>query len=201
MEINPAALSSIGFWILFAGLVGEGLVILFVSSGKLEKALSVVCTVVIIVGIGIERVGDKQRFGPRRLTPKQQENIAIKLKRFAGERIDVLAYQGDVEPWFIADQIAAALGKPPGAGWTVRFGRVKEINRAFNGMLVETTPRANVEDKNAAKALVSALIKIHLSVAGPFPVPSGLAVEAYSSAINGINDEPIHLTVGPESPP
>jgi hypothetical protein len=67
--------------------------------------------------------------------------------------------------------------------------------------LVEPTPRANAEDKNAAKALVSALIKIHLSVAGPFPVPSGLAVEAYSSAINGINDEPIHLTVGPESPP
>lgn len=111
MDINPALLSSMGFWILIAGLVGEGLVIVLVPSGKLEKAFSVFCTIVIIGGVAVERIGDKQRFGPRRLTPAQQEKIAIKLRRFAGERIDVLAYQGDVEPWFVADQIAGALGK------------------------------------------------------------------------------------------
>jgi hypothetical protein len=64
LEANPEFWSSVGFWILVAGLVGDGFVIILVPSGKLEKILAVACTGVIIVGIAVEHVADSYRFGP-----------------------------------------------------------------------------------------------------------------------------------------
>jgi hypothetical protein len=110
---NPVFWSSVGFWILVVGLVGEAAVILFVHSGKLEKALSVICTVVIIAGVAVEHVADAKRFSSRTLAREQQAEMAATLKPFAGTPFD-FAVQTDSEPIALMEQIAAALKS---AGW------------------------------------------------------------------------------------
>jgi len=77
MFSNPAFWSSIGFWILVAGLVAEGIVLLFIPAGVKEKLLNLACIVIIILGIAIEHIADSERFGPRVLYPKQLTDMAM----------------------------------------------------------------------------------------------------------------------------
>jgi hypothetical protein len=137
----------------------------------------------------------KKELAGRHLTPQQMLQVARKLRSFAGEKIVVLAYQDGFEPWVIADQIAFALGGKDGAGWVSKFGRVKELNRAFGGILIEMAPNAVSRDEDAAKALAHVLADAGLLVVGPRPMQS-VQSEVLANAENGPKDEPIHLTVG-----
>lgn len=46
-----------GLWLIIAGLLGEAAVIIFVPSGDLEKTSSVICTLVIALGVWMEEIG------------------------------------------------------------------------------------------------------------------------------------------------
>jgi hypothetical protein len=176
----------IGFAILFVSLAVE---ILFDARLAKESADTQLKAAII----------EKDLAG-RHLTNEQEAAIVKKLRPFAGERIVVLAYQEGYEPWYIEDQIAYALGGKDSAGWVVSSGRVRELNRAFGGILVETTPKATGKHKDAAKALASALADSGLLVAGPLPVQTGLQTEVFAHADNGPSDQPIHLTIGTNPP-
>ena len=141
----------------------------------------------------IARLKIEEKVAPRRITKEQQETIAGKLKSFAGQRINVLIYRGDVEAWFIADQIKLALGGVAGAGWIVHSATVTEFNRAISGMMVETTLKADAKGVAAAKALVSVLSAEKLVVSGPSP-----ALETLKAGAFGILDSEaaIQLVVG-----
>src|SRR5438309_1147337 len=141
----------------------------------------------------LARVKIEQKVAPRRLTKEQQERIARKLKPFAGQRINVLIYRGDVEAWFIADQIKVALGGITGAGWIVHSATVTEFNRAFSGMMVETTVKANDDSLIAAKLLIAVLSAEHLVVGGPSAALKELRAEAFGDLDSEAN---IQLVVG-----
>lgn len=54
-------LSSVGYWILVAGLIGDILVLAIPAHrGRLEKSLSAIFTVIIIVGVAIEHRADSK---------------------------------------------------------------------------------------------------------------------------------------------
>lgn len=141
----------------------------------------------------IARLKIEEKVAPRRLTKEQQETIARKLSPLAGEIINVLIYRGDVEAWFLADQIKIALGGATGAGWIVHSATVTEFNRAFSGIVVETTLRADPKTVSAAKALVSVLSAEKLVVRGPSPVLESLRFEAFGKLSS---EAGIHLVVG-----
>ena len=141
----------------------------------------------------LARLKIEERVANRRLTEAQQERIARKLSVFAGRSINVLIYRGDVEAWSIADQIKLALGGKKGAGWIVHSARVAEFNRAFSGMLVETTAHAGPEDVSAANALVSALSAETLVVRGPIKPTPELRWEAHGNLDTKAG---VHLVVG-----
>ena len=58
---NPILWSLIGFWILIAGLIGEGIVLVLVPASKLEKLLNLVCIFIIIIGIAVAAPDDPHR--------------------------------------------------------------------------------------------------------------------------------------------
>jgi uncharacterized membrane protein len=94
---NPALWSSVGFWILVGGLIGDVLVIGLVPSGKLEKVLAVLCTLVVIAGVAIEHAADAQRFADRRLTAEQQHSIQDVLATHPGYAVVVVSRLADTE--------------------------------------------------------------------------------------------------------
>jgi hypothetical protein len=127
----------------------------------------------------IARLKLEEKIAPRRLSVEQQARIAEKLRFYAGQRINVLIYRGDVEAWVVADQIKAALGGEHGAGWIVNSATVTEWNRAFSGMLVETTVKADAKGLAAASALVSVLAAEKIVLSGPSPALAALKGEAF----------------------
>ena len=56
MSNNPVLWSSIGFWILIIGLVGD-FVVLFIPLKRLEKTLAAIFTVLIAIGVTVETGG------------------------------------------------------------------------------------------------------------------------------------------------
>ena len=54
---SPKRLKVVGLWMIILGLVGDAAVIVFVPSGAGEKILSVICTLVIALGVWVEEVG------------------------------------------------------------------------------------------------------------------------------------------------
>lgn len=102
----------------------------------------------------------------RRLTPERATKIASSLKQFAGQRVNVFTYLGDLEAWMFASQIELALGGKDGAGWNVHFGRIVFSRLTFSGILIETTPNATEKDRKVAKVLLDTL-----SPEGAFPLP------------------------------
>jgi len=160
MQANPALWSSIGFWILVAGLVGEGIVIVVVPSGKLEKALSVLCTILIIAGVTIEHVADAKRFGPRRLSADQVQHLVTLLKPFAGQEFS-LAVAPDPEAIDLLKTIDSVVNA---AGWRVIPAQMQSdvaVGKAAQvfttGVRIQFAMNASAETIRRAKILAAAL--------------------------------------------
>jgi len=140
----------------------------------------------------LARLKIEEKMAPRRLTPDQQRAIASKLRRFAGQRVDLFEHAGDLEIAGIANDIITALRAPNGAGWAVVVA-VEHPNRTIPGILVELT-RADTATGNAAVALVSALNDERILAAGPVRVDSEThqVVQGNAAELNA----PIVITVG-----
>jgi hypothetical protein len=163
MSSNPAFWSSVGFWILMIGLVGD-LIVIFVPSGRTEKILATVFTVLVAIGVAVEHLADAKRFAPRNLNVEQQELLVSKLKPFAGQKVDfVVVYANEGECVHIGEQIESVLRK---SGWFLNVARggmllgVSEIEDIAIGV----DPKADQSSQLAATALAKALDAERLTV-------------------------------------
>jgi len=109
----------------------------------------------------------KERIKARHLTPEQQKTLAAKLRAFAGQKINVVAYGGDDEISGIAKEIIAALGPPNGAQWNITHISGGAPTGNIGGILIEVEPNASGSVQEAATALAVALRAEHLAVTGP----------------------------------
>jgi hypothetical protein len=78
-RVSAETLKTFGFRLLIASLFADALVIIFVPSGFVDKVLSAICTVGIILGIWLEEVANRHLAGGRRLTAKQRTEISSSL--------------------------------------------------------------------------------------------------------------------------
>jgi len=152
MFSNPTLWSSVGFWILVIGLIGD-VIVLFIPSGRAEKGFATLFIAVVIAGVAIEHMADAQRFGPRTLSPSQWAEIGSQLKPFAGTLFTIRSYNDDEGAINLARRIAVMLGT---AGWKqVSTGHIMGF-LFVRGVSVEIDPRAT-HLEFAAKALVNSL--------------------------------------------
>jgi hypothetical protein len=130
---SPETLKSLGLWLIIGGLVAEAAVIVFVPSGKTEKTLSVIFTLVIAAGVWIEHVGASaleaaheaqarlelaKLQGPRNLSPAAQGQILARLKTFGAKPFNIGVLIGGLEPGSeLADQLIAILSA---ASWQLQ---------------------------------------------------------------------------------
>jgi hypothetical protein len=89
---SPAALKSAGIWAIVAGLIAEAVAIVAIPSGSNEKLVSVICTVVIALGVWVEHVGSAALEAPRQKLiepPAIRARILATLERFPGTKYDI----------------------------------------------------------------------------------------------------------------
>jgi hypothetical protein len=154
MPHNPAFWSSIGFWTLMLGLVGD-LIVIFVPSGRTEKILATIFTLLIALGVLVEHVADAKRFGPRTLDEAQQTRIISLLKPFAGQEYEVVPYWDLKESYGFASSLHEILTR---AGWTyVKPETAVFLPGGVEGVQVYVRPEADERARGAAVALVAAL--------------------------------------------
>jgi hypothetical protein len=161
MSNSPTLWSSIGFWILIFGLIGD-IAVLFISSGKLEKTLAAIFTIIVIIGVTIEHIADAKRFGHRSLNHKQQMSITATLKPLAripdprdvAERVTIAVFPATAEGTELAHQIEATL---KAAEWAPEKPQTGEsLGVTVLGVAVFTTPESNKASR-CADALAKAL--------------------------------------------
>jgi hypothetical protein len=158
---NPTLWSSLGFGVLVVGLVGDILVIALVPSGKLEKALAILCTLVVIAGVTVEHLADNQRFGPRALSNAESAQIGATLKSYAGQQFEITTYWDMKEAHTFANEIATALVQS--AGWKyIPPTRFEAMLGGVEGVLVYVHPEAHDNTKRAAEALVRVLNNMNI---------------------------------------
>jgi len=179
---NPEFWSSVGFWVLVGGLVGEGLVISFVPSGKLEKALAVLCTLVVIVGVAVEHIADSRRLADRTLSDGQVATIVADLKPFEGQLFQITTFWDMREPLALSNRLYGAL---IAAGWKYDKPRTGSFMLGgMEGVQILAHPAAKPEAKKAREELLSIPNRYGLS-----------AVPKEQNAPNNPSDE-LYINVG-----
>jgi len=168
MSNNPAFWSSVGFWILMVGLIGD-LVIIFVPSGRTEKILATIFTLLIAIGVTVEHVADAKRFSPWNIDAEQQKNMVRKLVPFAGQAAVVWMVYGESEVQHIAVQIGKVLQR---AEWNARVTGPGLSDGAveLEGIIVKVRMGADRLTKDAAQILVTSLVDASMPVRGPLIV-------------------------------
>jgi uncharacterized membrane protein len=107
--LSPEKLRWLGFWLIIIGLIGEAAVIIFVTFGKWEKVLTSIFTVMIAIGVWLEKVGADESTEPRHLASEQQQRIASKMAAFKGLRAVLGAVPPSAKNTNLLDQIFCAL--------------------------------------------------------------------------------------------
>jgi hypothetical protein len=116
----------------------------------------------------------REKLADRHLTREQQRTIASKLRRFSGQKVDILVFALDSEAKGIAEDILDALKPPDGAGWnvTTKAGRdgppaimasAPEFGSTVPGIGIEIQKDANPTSMAAGRALLRALTDERLS--------------------------------------
>lgn len=167
MSSNPAFWGAVGFWILMIGLIGE-LIVIFVPSGRTEKVLAIIFTLLIVAGVAVEHTADAKRFTPRDLNEEQQQLLVSRLKPFAGQKVDlIIKYASEEEPAHIARQLREVLVQ---AGWpSSTVSTLFDTGPVTRGIAVGAHPLADSSAQRATEALLSALGEVQLEVSEPFP--------------------------------
>jgi hypothetical protein len=132
----------------------------------------------------------------RHLDDIQVAFIEIPLSRFAGERIDVLTYFGDLEAEMFASRIVKALAGDRGADWKVTGGTIRYSPSIFSGVVVDTLPGAGERDREIAKYLIATLQYVGVAV---FVLPPEMSGKGLKGQILAGHLDPkafITLTVG-----
>jgi hypothetical protein len=132
----------------------------------------------------------------RQLSPDQATKIASSLRKYAGQKVNVFAYNGDLEAWAFANQIELALGGKDGAGWNVYFARIIWSRLTTTGILVETTEKATDRDRRVAKDLLNALNSQGLAAVSPAPQFASGEDRKDELVEGGPGDAAIWITVG-----
>lgn len=140
----------------------------------------------------LARVKIEEKLADRRFTKEQQETIARKLLRFAGQKLLIVCAVGP-EPGQIAQAIVGAL---EAAKWQLAadIGPV-----SIRGMIVEADANADAASLAAATELAAALKEENIEVDAPNP--SRLVVNltgAYAHQGPQMPDAKIRLIVGPK---
>ncbi len=138
----------------------------------------------------LARIQIEQRLAPRILGNADLEDLLRQLSKFAGQAIDVFAYDQNREVVGIASPLIAAL---KAARWSVLVETGAE-GRVVSGMLVEVSSDASPASHDAANALVSALRSKGLTVAGPTPKTPSLNLMSIGPA--NFDKAPVKLTIG-----
>lgn len=124
----------------------------------------------------------REKMADRHLTPEQQGNVALKLRPFAGTRINFFAMGGDSEILALAEEILKVLADPnPSTKWAVTVGAGQDSSIFSSGILVQVAPDADAPTRNAAAALMEALRAERLTVLGPLPPTAGAIMGNVSS--------------------
>lgn len=162
MSNNPVLWSSIGFWILIIGLVGD-FVVLFIPLKRLEKTLAAIFTVLIAIGVTVEHMADAKRFGPRMLNSSQEQAVIDELRKFAHpikgqawtERADINVNPVTFEGVALARQIESML---KAAEWNAGIMQA-EANGPFSALVsgVMVRPTSESASASCANALVRVL--------------------------------------------
>lgn len=114
--------SSVGFWIVVVGLVGDIAVLVVPRHrDRLEKLLSAFFTIVIIIGVAVEHRADKaisvqvaqlqEAATPRTVSREQAAKIADFLREFAGQHVQLKLYDEGYETKTFAGQVSETLAK------------------------------------------------------------------------------------------
>jgi hypothetical protein len=175
----------IGFGLLVLGLCGE----LFFEARVTNDAAK----------MQLQAARIREAVAWRMLTANQAEQIRKELIEFAGEKINVRTFLGNLESSFFADQIATALGPKHGAGWEVHFSQIiMAPPRLASGLTVDIANTASQRDRAAAKSLADVLRSITVHTLGPI---SGN--DRADMILNGDTRTatPIVLTIGVHPPP
>jgi len=155
-KLSAETLKSWGLKSIIFGLVAEAVVIVFVPSGSLEKALSVVCTLVIASGVWIEEIGDRaiatqSRKTRREILAGKTTAITERLQPFAGTQFDCGLNMNSGEQadfwWDLQPAITAA-------GWA---HLPWDFPPMVGGLLVTQGP-----DRPASGSVAAANVEIHL---------------------------------------
>jgi hypothetical protein len=158
---DPVFWSSVGFWVLMVGLFGDILVI-FVPSGRMEKILLILFSILIAVGVWVEHKADAVRFGPRLLDEAQQATVSSQLSAFVGQRVDLTWDLESFEERDFAATLKAALEK--GHWQAQEFPAAPGVNRMpiVRGVLIMTGE--NDTSEAAGAVLLRALHSVHVVV-------------------------------------
>jgi hypothetical protein len=154
----PQTLKSVGFAFVLSGLVAEAIVILLVSSGTVEKSLSVLCTVTIALGVWMEEVGGNAFATSRQLTLEQQLSIGKKLSRWSKiserqyQEAVVFASPDSFEARTLTNNILGAL---EASNWITH--RYPEVS--LDRVVVGVGPFAPREETRAS-AVIAALARV-----------------------------------------
>ena len=144
--IPPSTVKGIGTYLLLIGLAGDVALVAVHKWKALERWMSLVFTLIILLGVWLEYVGDR----PRALSAAGQERITVAAKAFAGTPYDFMV-QLDPEALDLMESIGSALDaagwvrKPaPGLGFIIP-GKPTAGITAFAGLEIQITDSKQAE--------------------------------------------------------
>jgi hypothetical protein len=137
-------------------------------------------------GERLARIKIEEKIANRHLTVEQQRTLAAKLKRFAGQRLNMFAFANDNEIIGIANDILGALNPPDGANWIVARTLGQECGLTVPGIGIEVQRGADLKSVQAAAALLKALTDERLSASYLQALPPG---ESRGGAYSGDPDD------------
>ncbi|HEV2301823.1 MAG TPA: hypothetical protein VGR91_09665 [Stellaceae bacterium] len=172
MILSPDTVKSIGFWILVSGLFGD-IFVLFMPAGKrkLEKTLGVIFTLIVIIGVAIDKIGDKltssalskiecaqSEMTSRHLTPNQQKTLVDVLSPFRNSTVNIWVFSGGRGLEKVGFAVAL-VGVFRRAGWKTNGVSTQILPAASPAPNVTIRYRANIlkNEKDTATELVKLL--------------------------------------------
>jgi hypothetical protein len=121
--------------------------------------------------------------GPRKLSDGSKEALRKALSPFAGQTLNVFIFMTDTETATFGSQLVKTL---EACGWKLNVSAGREDSaRIITGVSLEEKTTATGRDKEAARALVSALSSVNIGAHGPHAAWLGASARSGS-----INDNP-----------
>lgn len=115
----------------------------------------------------LARAEIEKALAPRSLSSLQVSHLADDLRRFQGQKVQVVLAPNDPEVVMLWNQLHTALGAETGAGLAMNVLVGQEGGRAIEGILVEFDQASSKVIESSAHALVEALRAQGLEVLGP----------------------------------